>query len=221
MAKACFRISQYISLTLVLGACAPLTKVVLLPQADGSSSTVVVKMGKYEQSLNSPYYRAVGQDPMNGTFIGDLATKLYQHVIGEDDKDLKRDFPTEAEIYKTYPQLYASMPPRASKYVLYFMPGSLTLTPESQAQLPKILEDATNRSGADMVVTGHTDSTGALAANDSLSLTRAKVVAQLLVDKGAVASRLEAVGRGKRELLVPTADEVDEPKNRRVEIIVR
>jgi outer membrane protein OmpA-like peptidoglycan-associated protein len=72
-----------------------------------------------------------------------------------------------------------------------------------------------------MVVTGHTDSTGALAANDTLSLSRAKVVAQLLVDKGAVASRLEAVGRGKRELLVPTADEVDEPQNRRVEIIVR
>jgi outer membrane protein OmpA-like peptidoglycan-associated protein len=41
------------------------------------------------------------------------------------------------------------------------------------------------------------------------------------VTKGAVESRIEAVGRGKRELLVPTADEVDEPKNRRVEILVR
>ena len=56
--------------------------------------------------------------------------------------------------------------------------GGTTLTPESQAQLPKILEDATNRSGADLVVTGHTDSTGALAANDALSLSRAKVVSQ-------------------------------------------
>jgi OOP family OmpA-OmpF porin len=42
-----------------------------------------------------------------------------------------------------------------------------------------------------------------------------------MVDKGAAASHVEAVGRGKRELLVPTADEVDEPQNRRVEIIVR
>jgi outer membrane protein OmpA-like peptidoglycan-associated protein len=47
------------------------------------------------------------------------------------------------------------------------------------------------------------------------------VVTKLLVDKGAVAERVEAVGRGKRELLVPTADEVDEPQNRRVEVIVR
>ncbi len=46
-------------------------------------------------------------------------------------------------------------------------------------------------------------------------------LAQLLVDKGVSAARLEAVGPGKRELLVPTADEVDEPQNRRVEIIVR
>jgi outer membrane protein OmpA-like peptidoglycan-associated protein len=60
-----------------------------------------------------------------------------------------------------------------------------------------------------------------LLANDALSLKRAKVVSQLLVDKGAVAARVEAVGRGKRELLVPTADEVDEPQNRRVEIVVR
>ena len=183
----------------VLGACAPLTKVVLLPQADGSASAVLVKTAKYEQLLSTP----------------------YQRVSAQEDKALKTDTTTAAEVQKAYPQLYASMPPRATKYVLNFMPGGTTLTPESQAQLPKILEDATNRSGADMVVTGHTDSTGALTANDTLSLSRAKAVAQLLVDKGAVASRLEAVGRGKRELLVPTADEVDEPQNRRVEIIVR
>ncbi len=183
----------------VLGACAPLTKVVLLPQADGSASAVLVKTAKYEQLLSTP----------------------YQRVTAQEDKELKADTTFAAEVQKAYPQLYASMPPRATKYVLNFMPGGATLTPDSLAQLPKILEDATNRSGADMVVTGHTDSTGALAANDTLSLSRAKVVAQLLVDKGAAATRVEAVGRGKRELLVKTADEVDEPQNRRVEIIVR
>jgi outer membrane protein OmpA-like peptidoglycan-associated protein len=60
-----------------------------------------------------------------------------------------------------------------------------------------------------------------MLANDALSLKRANVVTQLLVGKGAVAERVESVGRGKRELLVPTADEVDEPQNRRVEVVVR
>jgi outer membrane protein OmpA-like peptidoglycan-associated protein len=193
------RTAAVVLLAAALGACAPLTKVVLLPQADGSTSAVLVKTAKYEQLLSSP----------------------YQRVTAQEDKALKADTTTAADVQKAYPQLYASMPPRATKYVLNFMPGGTTLTPESLAQLPKILEDATSRSGADLLVTGHTDSTGALVANDALSLSRAKVVSQLLVDKGAVASRIESVGRGKRELLVPTADEVDEPKNRRVEIIVR
>ena len=187
------------ALVVAVTACAPLTTVILLPQADGSASAVLVKTAKYEQLLSTP----------------------YQRVTGQEDKALKADTTTAAEVQKAFPQLYASMPPRPTKYVLNFMPGGTTLTPESQDQLPKILEDATNRSGADLVVTGHTDSTGALLANDELSLKRAKVVSQLLVDKGAVASRVEAVGRGKRELLVPTADEVDEPQNRRVEIVVR
>jgi outer membrane protein OmpA-like peptidoglycan-associated protein len=194
-----FKSCLLVGLVAVLGACAPFTKVVLLPQADGSPSAVLVKTAKYEQLLNAP----------------------YQRVTGQEDKALKADVTSAADVQKAYQQLYAAMPPPASKYVLNFMPGGTELTPESQAQLPKILEDATNRSGADMVITGHTDSTGALVANDELSLKRAKVVTQLLVDKGAAASRVEAVGRGKRELLVPTADEVDEPQNRRVEIIVR
>ena len=72
-----------------------------------------------------------------------------------------------------------------------------------------------------MVVTGHTDTKGVAAANDELSLKRAGVVAQLLIDKGAPGARIESVGRGKRELLVKTDDDVDEPRNRRVEIVVR
>jgi OmpA-OmpF porin, OOP family len=182
-----------------LAACAPLTKVTLLPQGDGQKSSVLVTSGKSEQLLTTP----------------------YQQAIGQEDKALKLATTTAADVQKAHPQLFAALPAKSSKYILNFLPGGTTLTPESQEQLPKILTDATNRPGADLVITGHTDTTGALLANDELSLKRAKVVAQLLVSKGAAESQIEAVGRGKRELLVPTADEVDEPKNRRVEILVR
>jgi OOP family OmpA-OmpF porin len=43
----------------------------------------------------------------------------------------------------------------------------------------------------------------------------------MLVAQGIAASSIVAVGRGKRELLVPTPDGVAEPRNRRVEIVVR
>jgi outer membrane protein OmpA-like peptidoglycan-associated protein len=159
----------------------------------------MVTSGKSEQLLNTP----------------------YQQAIGQEDKALKAATTTAAEVQKAHPQLFAALPSKPNKYILNFLPGGTNLTPESEAQLPALLADVTQRSGADLVVTGHTDTTGALAANDELSLKRATVVAKLLVSKGASESRIEAVGRGKRELLVPTADEVNEPKNRRVEIIVR
>ncbi|HPR43628.1 MAG TPA: OmpA family protein, partial [Ottowia sp.] len=53
------------------------------------------------------------------------------------------------------------------------------------------------------------------------SLKRAQAVRQLVIDRGFDADRVVAAGRGEREPVVPTADEVDEPKNRRVEIEVR
>ena len=49
----------------------------------------------------------------------------------------------------------------------------------------------------------------------------AQSVAELIRDTGVSAKSLEASGRGERELLVPTADKVDEPQNRRVEINIR
>lgn len=188
-----------LGLFLLMGACAPMTKVTLLPQADGTASAVLVTSSKSEQLLNVP----------------------YQQAIGQEDRALKAATTTAAEVQKAHPQLFAALPSKANKYILNFLPGGTNLTPESEAQLPALMADITQRSGADLVVTGHTDTTGALAANDELSLKRARVVAQLLVSKGAAESRIEAVGRGKRELLVPTEDEVNEPKNRRVEILVR
>jgi outer membrane protein OmpA-like peptidoglycan-associated protein len=42
-----------------------------------------------------------------------------------------------------------------------------------------------------------------------------------LIEVGVPAEKLETASRGERDLLVPTDDEVDEPKNRRVEINLR
>jgi len=81
--------------------------------------------------------------------------------------------------------------------------------------------EALTRPGADITVTGHTDSRGSVADNDALSIQRAQEITRLLVQSGFPADRIEAMGRGERELAVPTADEVDEPRNRRVVIVVR
>jgi len=87
--------------------------------------------------------------------------------------------------------------------------------------LSEALAEAQARSGSDIVVTGHTDTKGSIEQNDELSRRRAQEVVQLLVERQFPSRRIEAVGRGERELAVPTADDVDEPRNRRVTIEVR
>jgi outer membrane protein OmpA-like peptidoglycan-associated protein len=114
-----------------------------------------------------------------------------------------------------------ALPGVATSFTLYFIEGKDELTPESQAQLESVFAELQRRPLPDIVVIGHTDTVGSLDFNDKLSRARAERMRELLISRGLPADRIEAAGRGKRELLVPTEDNVSEPKNRRVEINVR
>ncbi len=78
-----------------------------------------------------------------------------------------------------------------------------------------------HRPDPEVIIIGHTDRVGSVAQNDALSLQRAERVRQVLLGLGIPADRVTAVGRGEREPLVPTEDQVAEPRNRRVEVTVR
>jgi len=66
---------------------------------------------------------------------------------------------------------------------------------------------------------GHTDTSGPADYNMALSLRRANAVKRALIQEGVPSAAIETVGRGEAGLLVPTADGVREPQNRRVEIV--
>jgi outer membrane protein OmpA-like peptidoglycan-associated protein len=69
-------------------------------------------------------------------------------------------------------------------------------------------------------VTGHTDRAGSDAYNMALSLRRANAVKDQLVREGIAANQITVMGRGESQPLLPTADGVREPQNRRVEIVL-
>ena len=73
----------------------------------------------------------------------------------------------------------------------------------------------------EVAVVGHTDTTGTAANNYVLGLKRAELVRMLLVEAGVKESAIDVTSHGKADLLVHTADDVLEPRNRRVEITVR
>lgn len=69
-------------------------------------------------------------------------------------------------------------------------------------------------------VTGHADRAGGDAYNMALSLRRANAVKGQLMREGIAANQIAVVGRGESQPLVPTADGVRDPQNRRVEIVI-
>ena len=73
---------------------------------------------------------------------------------------------------------------------------------------------------ARITATGHTDTTGPESYNMALSLRRANAVKNELVRQGVPADAIAVVGKGESQLLVPTGDNVREPQNRRVEIVI-
>ena len=117
--------------------------------------------------------------------------------------------------------LVADLPPPAKAFTLYFLEGTTEITAASRPVLDEVRAEVGRRPGAEVQVTGHTDTVGTEADNDRLSRERANEILNLLAGMGFPRGLMTAVGRGERELKVPTADSVRSPVNRRVELIVR
>jgi OmpA-OmpF porin, OOP family len=78
-----------------------------------------------------------------------------------------------------------------------------------------------SKGNARITATGHTDTSGPEAYNMALSLRRANAVKDALVREGVPATAITVVGKGETGLLVQTGDNVREPQNRRVEIVIQ
>lgn len=128
---------------------------------------------------------------------------------------------TAAEIKEMYKEALDAQPMAPTRFVLYFVEGGDVLTPESQRELENVFAEIKKRPAPDLIVVGHTDRVGSVTDNDRLALRRAETVRAQLIAQGFLAENISASGRGEREPLVTTADEVAEARNRRVEMLVR
>jgi peptidoglycan-associated lipoprotein len=128
---------------------------------------------------------------------------------------------SEADVQRIFGGALSSLPPSPRVFNLYFQFESDVLTNEARTLLPEILRVVKERPFPDVVVVGHTDTTGTTAANLELGLKRAMTVTALLVRAGFDVSAIEVTSLGEGDPLVPTPDETREARNRRVEVAVR
>jgi outer membrane protein OmpA-like peptidoglycan-associated protein len=174
--------------------------VVLLPKANGSVGAVVVWSGGRDTIvLDTPYAAA--------------------HIEGA---GRVKSFTYDAELAtEAFTASLASLPVRPSTFVLYFLEGKDELTPESEREIERVFAEIAARPDPEISVIGHADAVGTTEYNDQLSLQRAQRVREDLTLRGIPGKDIKVAGRGKREPIVGTAADTAEPRNRRVEIVVR
>ena len=187
-----------IGTAMFLGGCVS-ERVVLLPAPDGRATAIVVR------------------DAQGAAVVLDQPYAGVQRRAGE----ISRVQMLTAEVEELFGAALAAQPQKPSSFLLYFAGGADVLTPESEAELATIKREIAGRPASEVMVIGHTDTVGGLEANDKLSRLRAQTVRDILIAAGVPGEKIEVAGRGERQPLVKTGDEVAEAQNRRVEISVR
>ena len=99
-----------------------------------------------------------------------------------------------------------------------FATGSYAISPAFRATLDQIAQSLRDYPNSLVDVYGHTDTVGSTSSNQRLSEERARAVANYLIGRGVASSRIRWQGFGETQPRVATADNVNEPLNRRVEI---
>ena len=187
------------ALTLLVGCATRNDLYVLLPGKDGKTGALVVDSNGKQQTLNTPY--AAARVKNVGSVDG----------VTSSEAEVKQDFGPALE----------AQPKRPVSFYLYFLRDTDEFAPESKALVNQIFAEIARRPAPEIVIIGHTDRVGNAPYNDALSLRRAERCRDELIKLGIPKVRISVAGRGEREPEVPTADEVAEPRNRRVEISVR
>jgi outer membrane protein OmpA-like peptidoglycan-associated protein len=99
--------------------------------------------------------------------------------------------------------------------------GSATLRPDAMDAYGRIAAILKSYDKTVIHVVGHTDTSGTAEFNQGLSERRAAAVGTFLASQGVPGTRLREEGRGEREPIVRTGDNVKEARNRRVDIVIK
>ncbi|HVA15171.1 MAG TPA: OmpA family protein [Stellaceae bacterium] len=112
-------------------------------------------------------------------------------------------------------------PPAARPYEVYFEFDRATLTPDARQVVQQAAQNALQGNATSIVATGHTDTVGTDSYNLVLSKHRASAVRAELIKDGVPGGEISTSGVGETDLAVQTGPNVNEPRNRRVEINVQ
>jgi outer membrane protein OmpA-like peptidoglycan-associated protein len=155
-----------------------------------------------------------GRGALIGAAVGGLAGGLIGNYLDKQAKEI--DAIPDADVQRRDDSLIVMLPGD-----VLFDTGSSALAPGAYERLRSLAGTLQRYPDTNIVVKGHTDSTGAESYNLKLSEDRAESVRKYLVAEGVSPSRVTAIGFGEAYPLVSDASAAGRQQNRRVEIVIK
>ena len=190
-----------LGMVVLLAGCGTRHTVVLVPDRDGTVGKAEVITAGGRQLLD----KANSMTTVAGTAAAPTAVQPV----------------APAYISATFGEALAIQAQPSDRFILFFKTGTAILTPASLRDIPRIITTIGRRAVVEVAVSGHTDAVGSVQLNDRLARDRAERIRDILLQRGVSPRLISVSSHGKGNPLVPTPDGVAEPRNRRVEVIVR
>lgn len=155
-----------------------------------------------------------GRGALIGAAVGGLAGGLIGHTLDRQAQEI--DAIPDAQVDRREDRLFVAFPSD-----VMFDTGSHALYPGAYSRLDRLVDSLLRYPDTEVVVKGHTDSTGSRDSNLGLSENRADAVRRYLIARGVAPSRVTAIGFGDAMPLATNQTQAGRQQNRRVEIEIR
>jgi outer membrane protein OmpA-like peptidoglycan-associated protein len=146
-----------------------------------------------------------------GTAVGAVAGGVIGHYLDRQSQEIGQI--PDAAVTQQQDRLLVTFPGD-----VLFNSGSATLSAGAEQRLSAFSESLNRYPESNLVVRGHTDSTGTMALNQRLSQDRAGSVRSYLILQGVSGNRITATGMGSQYEVASNASAAGRQQNRRVEI---
>ncbi len=184
---------------LLLAGCARQALFVVLPNAEGSGvGAITVDDGSKQLTLDHP----------------------FQSAEMRADQTAAVDEP-KGDIFAMFLHAFQARPVLPHRFRLAFEFDSDQETADSVPVYLALLADIRQHAAYHVDVIGYTDTIGTSEYDENLSLERAAALRNALLRDGVDPRAIWVTGHGKQDLLVATPDQFPEPRNRRVDVLVR
>lgn len=169
------------------------------------------------------YVATFGQETFNGATLTGIKARVQYQANFSGLPGLRYALYLPAPLPQpAVPAPVAAPTPAPSRpYLVLFDWDKADLTDRARQIIGEAAQNSTRVQLTRIEVNGYTDTSGAPAYNQKLSIRRAQNVAAELVRDGVPEGDIAVQGFGDTHLLVPTGAGVREPQNRCVEIILK